>query len=361
MGFRSGKMSPQISQKMETKTIFAKDDKWKLASQLQKSIRHGLVETAIQAARDLYEVEPAYLRYRISVIAVEDVGAGSPSVVIEAFDQGWKKNDIAKRGGLEFLEKTVADFAKSVKDRTPCDLMYCTRFVQDFETRYQPWSELSWENACRIALDEKQQWWARALAAWRCAGTDKFQARTEILPTVTGNWDKWVSVNAEAFGEQAALLMKVGENQREHHHVFMGLALAAQKHSGSIVTPVLPSLPNIGPWISAALDKHTSEGRRALSLLPTMYPQSSQMLKDAGISLENQPDLIGRMWFWMEGSRCDKEKGHDMARQIRNDNQSRVLGSISPSLLIKAFGDPQMWQHARQAAVKMNNTYRYAR
>lgn len=351
MAFKSGKLTSAAPASMPA-SAFVKEDKWKLASQLQKAIRHGHAEHAQQAARDLWQVEPAYLRYRMSVIAVEDVAAGTPEAVLDAFSGGWRKAEVDARGGLDFLVEVAGNFTAAVKDRTPCDLMYATRFKSDFETLHGPWSDLSWESASELALDAAQPWWARALSAWRCAGTDKFQARTAILPTVAGDWDRWVAINGEAFGSTAAQLMRIGENQREHHHVFLGLALDAQRApSAGVRTPPLPRLPDIGPWLSAALDKHTSEGRKALSRLPSMAPEGSARLAAAGVSLDDQPDLIGRMWFWMEGSRCDHERVHPMALAIRQDNQARTLGAVPPAVLIEAFGDPQLWQRARQAAL----------
>lgn len=349
MGFKSAKMGAPVRPQPQA---FVREDKWKLASQLQKAIRHGQSDVAVQAARDLHGVEPAYLRYRLAVIAVEDVAAGSPEIVEDAFSGGWRKADVAARGDLPFLERVVAGFAAASKDRTPCDLMYATRFVADFEQLHGPWDALDFQSASCLALDPGNPWFVRALSAWRCAGTDKFKPRTNHLPVLAGDWDRWIEVNAEAFGPQAGTLMRIGENQREHHHLFIGLALSAQRHpTATVITPDIPQLPRIGYWLSAALDKHTSEGRKALARLPSMVPSGRHALRELGVSEQDQPDLIGRLWFWKEGSRCVQERDHPMSRAIRQDNQDRVLGSVPLSILEDAFGDPQLWQRARQLAV----------
>lgn len=328
---------------------FVKEDKWKLASQLQKAIRHGKLSEAEQAARDLWKVEPAYLRYRLSVISVEDVAAGNPSTVLSAFEGGWKKGEVDARGGLDFLLEVVRTYAVGVKDRTPCDLMYCTKFVPDFIEQFGPWSDLSWDQASLLALDDSQPWWARALGAWRCAGTDKFQARTAFLPDLTGDWERWVELNREAYGDQVAQLMRIGENQREHHHVFIGLSLGQKDIS--VINPVLPDLPNIGYWLSAALDKHTSEGKKALTHMMTRNPEGRHMLRINGFEDHEHADLLGRMCFWMEGSRCDQEKSHALSVSIRRDNQERTLRGLDQAVLLDAFGDFNAWQQARLLAM----------
>lgn len=351
MGFKPAQSLQSSPPQSKPIASFEKEDKWKLASQLQKAIRHGKIEAAGQAALDLSVVDAAYLRYRLSVISVEDMAAGSPEAVIAAFEGGWKKAQIEERGGVDFLVQTSRTFAASIKDRTPCDMMYCTKFIEDFNALHGPWEALSWNQASELALDHNQPWWARALGAWRCAGTDKFQARTAFLPDLPGDWDRWVELNREAYGEQAAQLMRIGENQREHHHVFIGVSMGAANRS--LIRPTLPDLPNVGPWLSAALDKHTSEGRRALSHMIASNPASLAAMQSCGVSRDDLPDLLGRMWFWLEGSRCDQEVSHDLSRAIRIDNQNRTLKGLDQSILLNAFGNPSLWQASRQSVMKV--------
>ena len=82
-----------------------------------------------------------------------------------------------------------------------------------------------------------------------------------------------------------------------------------------------------------------------------MVPSGRHALRELGVSEQDQPDLIGRLWFWKEGSRCVQERDHPMSRTIRQDNQDRVLGAVLRAALEAAFGDPELWQRARQLAV----------
>jgi hypothetical protein len=336
---------------------YTKEDKWKLASQLQKSIRHGHVDMARRAAVDLANIEPAYLRYRMAVIAVEDVGAGAPDVVIDAFGGGWKKADVERRGGVPFLAETAALWASSVKDRTPCDFLSCTRWLASFEQRHGSWVDVGSTPALRLAMDSTLSWWERGLAAWRFAGTDRFPSAH--LPLVAGEWDGWVDACSQEYGDEAAQLMRLGQAQREPHPVFVGMSLGARLASNPpaiVENPPIPSLPNVGPWLSAALDKHTSEGRQAINrLLDTT--RSFSPLEARGVSREAQQDLVGRLWFWLEGGRCDRQWLYALPQAIRNDTRQQVIIShgVAATEVLDSWGDTSQWQRARQSALGLRN------
>ena len=139
-------------------------DKWKAASHLHKAIRHGRPDDAEQGVRWLLELDPAYLRYRLAVIAVEDVAAGDPDAVAEAFSGGWTKMDLAQRGD-GFLVESARRWAQARKDRTPCAWIGCTRFLDDFQGRWKDWEMLPLSRARSMAFDLSLPWWARGLAA----------------------------------------------------------------------------------------------------------------------------------------------------------------------------------------------------
>ena len=184
------------------------DSKWLLASHLQKAVRRGLPEEAAWAATELARIEEAYLRYRLAVMAVEDVAGGDPEPVADRFGEGWTKKVLVARGGVPFLVETAATLARAAKDRTPCTWMDCTRYLGRFEALHGPWSELGVPEAQRLAF-EASTWWEQGLAAWRAVGTDRFPSGH--LPKLTGDWPGWLSL--------AALVFFIGfqeVNRRQH-------------------------------------------------------------------------------------------------------------------------------------------------
>ena len=115
---------------------FSKEDKWKLVSHLHKSIRHGKADDAAAAAKWIYYVDPAYARYRMAVIAFEDVAGASPEVIIDSMSNGWKKEDIENQGGHVFLQEQARKWASTIKDRTANDWVSCTRWLPEYLEKY---------------------------------------------------------------------------------------------------------------------------------------------------------------------------------------------------------------------------------
>lgn len=328
-------------------------DKWRLASQMQKAVRHGRVDAARWAVEQLAEVDPNYLRYRLSVIAVEDVGASQQDRVLDAFSGGWGKKAVEQKGGTDFLVDLVEDFARGVKDRLPCDWMACTRWLMEFEQSVGPWATLSPSKATELAFDRDQPWWIRGLSGWRLAGTKRFS--NPFLPDVEGDWDGWKAACADfASDPQVSQIMAVGQHQREGHPVFLGLAIAERKFSQSKVTnDRLPNLPDIGPWLSATFDKHTSDGKRAYGLWLSSHHEARQWLAGRGLDSQGQLDAVGRLAFWLEGGQCDQHWTHPLAQAVLADTKRIYLmtRNMNAQIFARLCVDPGGWHEARRRVV----------
>ena len=344
---------PSSSPSPPAQSGFTVQDKWRLASQLQKAIRHGKADHAAWAVEHLWEVDPNYLRYRLSVIAVEDVGAGSPEVVVDAFAGGWGKKVVDSRGGKGFLQTLASEMASSVKDRLPCDFLACTRFVPEFEQAHGSWEGLSFEDAARIALDRDQPWFMRGLGAWRAAGTKRFAS--SFLPVVEGDWPQWKAICASMNHTQPILpLMTAGEHQREAHPVFVGLALLERHQAAAqVVSPKLPNLPDIGPWLSAAFDKHTAEGKRAYRHWLATHADTRQWLAGHNLDEAGQLDAVGRLAFWVEGGRCDRQWEYPLAKRVLTETKASYLRrtTLPAQEYAARCADPAGWHQARVWAV----------
>ena len=328
-------------------------DKWRLPSQLQKAIRHGRADAADWAVSQLEVVDPNYLRYRLSVIAVEDVAAAQPELVSDTFGQGWGKKVIADRGGVDFLRSFARQCAQGPKDRLPCNWMSCTRWLPDFEHQHGPWSALPTKKATDMALDRSLSWWERGLAGWRAAGTKRFS--NPHLPQVDGDWLAWKEASGGAAGEIAMHVMSAGEHQREAHPVFLGLAMAERLYGECVlIRPNLPNLPDIGPWLSATFDKHTSDGKRAYKRWLSSHPQAGQWLMERGLDEESRLDAVGRLAFWLEGGQCDQQWDHSLAQAVLIDTKRRYLQTrnMNAQTFAKLCVDPQGWHDARVAVVQ---------
>lgn len=303
--------------------------------------------------RWLVDLDPAYLRYRLAVIAVEDVAAGSPTLIARAFEDGWTKAAIARQGGDAFLIGQARAWAEAVKDRTPCAWLACAHFREPFEAAWGRWEMMTLGKARRLAFDAGQPWWVRGLAAWRAAGSDTLRGG---MPSVAGDWESYVAAAAEqGLSEPLLACMRAGGKvQGEPHPIFLPLAAQAQAmESPSEAVRTIPQAGYAGPWLSAALDKHTSEGKRALGRLLQAQGSAVRGLMGQGATREAVEDLVGRLWFWMEGGLLDRHLDYPTARVIDQDTKRRHLegARVSGRALFEAFRDVQAWHAAREAVV----------
>lgn len=97
-------------------------DKWILSSAVQKSIRRGRPLDAARFARYLNRLDPAYLRRRLPVVALEDVGIGDESACLQTLElcadaSRW-------RGDADRVSTQIVELlAKALKSRAACDAL----------------------------------------------------------------------------------------------------------------------------------------------------------------------------------------------------------------------------------------------
>lgn len=330
--------------------LLLKDDKWKLASHLQKSVRRGKPEEAAQAVSALVAIDAAYARYRMAVIMVEDVAAGSPEAAWEVACSGWKKADVDGRGGAAFLEDSARVLASLVKDRTPCQAISCTRWLGHAEEVMGPFEEWTFDRSSKVAFDAAQPWHLRALSAWRCIGTDR--VKSENLPIAAGDHVRWCGLVEEQLGQVAANWVRWGlQYQGEAHPIGLALAWSGQKESPVVIRePVLTDLGAAGPWVSEALDRHTSEGKSALYRAMDRA-DAWRWFAARGLGRDDAFDAIGRLWFWVEGGQCSPHLDYALARKVDFDIKQEFLTrtGLNGRELMEAWGGMDMSVRLAQA------------
>lgn len=351
MGFKTSQFTPELPPE---NWALDKNDKWRLASHIQKSVRQGKADHARWGALELSKIDRSYLSYRLSVIAVEDVGAGDPDLIWDIMKDGWGKKVIEEKGGVEFLIETAVRYANAVKDRLPCDWISCHHWLTPFEQKYGPWKDIVFNDAVDGAFNLELSWWERGLFAWSASGTKRFAS--SILPTQEGDWEGWKDACVSKSGFDAmGPIMKLGEHQREAHPVFLGLSIAERlrRPESRIEDFKLLNLPNLGPWLSSTYDKHTSEGIKAIKYWLRQNHQAQIWLSKKGLNEDEQIDAIGRLMFWMEGSVCNREWTHDLTRQVRTDGKRLYLQhfSLAPKEFASLCAQPFSWQAARSKII----------
>jgi hypothetical protein len=331
---------------------FEKSDKWLLASHLQKSIRRGWADEAQWAAGELHQVDRSYLAYRLSVIAVEDVAAGDVQTISQAVDPNvpWGAKRFGNKNDVGHWRQLARTWAECTKDRTPCEWMSCSWKLSEFEALHGAWIDLTPHQGVLGALDDQLSWWERGLMAWRACGTDRFPSHH--LPEASGDFQAWIETTS---GSLRAIMTGLGGRQREAHPVFLPLALASrQNEPATLMAYPCGEVVKSGPWILPALDKHTSEGKKALVRFfrSCSFEDRSWLLEKTG-SEEMALNVLGQLMFWMEGGRCDRFWSYPTQELIGKSTKAmwQEHHNVSGMELIKRFGHPQLWNRSKMGVV----------
>lgn len=331
----------------------SKDDKWLLASHMQKSIRRGLCDEAAWAAGYLHRLDRSYLAYRLSVISVEDTAAGDISTTASLIGEtpwGAKRfgttRDEVERQAWEQAARTLAG---QTKDRTPCDWMACRYWLAEFEQQEGKWEKLDPFSCIEEALKESLPWWKRGLFAWRAVGTERFPA--DDLPVVPGEWEEWIAAFDDI--DLQRVMEGLGGRQREPHPIFLPLAVMARKSDPQAreVEYVLDS-PKNGIWLSAAIDGHTKPGLGAIhhfvrQLTPEALAELSRMKATPA-------EMTKRLMFWMDGGHINRGWEYQTQKTIALDTRKKWLASIgggNGQLIARYLGNKQGWYSARQTMI----------
>jgi hypothetical protein len=113
---------------IEAKHVPTSSDKWMLASNLQKSIRRGLTQTAIGTATRLLSVDEQYFWRRLMVIAYEDIGFGDIQLCFDLL-KTFRREAMHRQLGIERVAAYFADaLANARKSRALCDAIAMLEF-----------------------------------------------------------------------------------------------------------------------------------------------------------------------------------------------------------------------------------------
>lgn len=324
--------------------LITKEDKWKAVSHLQKCIRRGWADKIPDVARALWAVDNAYLRYRLAVIAAEDVGIGNAAAVVELMQDKINKRWVDANGGIEGLIVRMQALANGVKDRTACTWGSLAS-LQDFEAKHGDWEAATPQRAALVAFDEKESLSVRAAAALRAAGTNLFPHGG--FPEVAGDWEHWMGVNGQHAPEDILFAMRQGQkSQKEWHPAFLGMCWNDYQASPTEVQTTNPrDFGDVHGYCSAGIDSHTAEGKKAIASWWRTTPQLRQQWHALGWTGTDSDAiaLLSSMVFIMEGGAVDKRLGYTTAQAVEQAAKERwaaragMLGKEAANAVWKAM------------------------
>lgn len=306
---------------------FDKDKKWLAASCLQKSIRSGLTDLAIGYTDRLYDIERSYLLYRLSIIAVEDIGIANIPLINNFLSTEIKKDNIEKNGGKDYVLQTVSEMCESKKDRTAADMSHLASFISVKDSK--PYSDTYFDN--------NKSYTERCLAFWLAHGSEK-NIKHSIVSS--GNPDEYNKIFSTLSENTQNILSHTLKYHREPHLFAIPLCeeaftkekeLSYKKYkTGDVVEQALYNIDiytdqNGNDWLSTGIDKHTSEGARALKQFINGSKEIKSFLNKHGVPYAQWSELIGHALFRFEGHQVNKRIYYPTAVDIMHQNQQSAF------------------------------------
>lgn len=143
--------------------VSATYDKWLLSSALQKLVRRGSAVQSIAVAIRLHELDHNYLRRRLPIIAMEDIGFGNldlcKEVITICADKKWWGITSSHT-----LTRVVSQMALSLKSRAVCDAFSLTEAHPDRVLVMPPYTKLGTTELIAIASDTERGHFERLVA-----------------------------------------------------------------------------------------------------------------------------------------------------------------------------------------------------
>ncbi|GJL85429.1 MAG: hypothetical protein DHS20C02_12040 [Micavibrio sp.] len=167
-------------------------NKYIAASMLQKAIRRNEVERAMMAASALWRQDRRSFWRRLHVVALEDVGAASPDVVIKVLTavsaSSWRRRVGDERVAI-YLTRLLCG---AVKTRLADELFIQAEQSPGYNDLREKLSKADDDLLADYAAHENNPLIERAISLWCLAGTKKFPS--DVMPGRVGSPDKVVKV-----------------------------------------------------------------------------------------------------------------------------------------------------------------------
>lgn len=283
-------------------------DQWIALSLLQKAIRRGDTVQALRAADFLHSFDYRTLWRRLVVIAWEDIGLGNLHlcfmVTAAAGSKRWRE---ANGGDWYYAAYLTIAMSQAIKDRSTDDLMEIAQYDLRFADERNGYCDLDYDKLLEIVHDSDELLPRRIIAAWYCAGTDRYGF--EGLRRRKGDIERYFhSLGDELCPEHVSELCRLGVSRsRTVLPAFVPTFWRYYASSDflSFVADVEISEHMLRGIPRYAFDGFTRAGKRYLNSIARRHNGLSNFL--AYVAPPPERDAIVRnMYFRIESACCDK-------------------------------------------------------
>ena len=274
-------------------------DRWIARSALQKAIRRGEPEIALQALAALLVQHPAGLWRDLTIIAIEDVGVPGMDTIARVVSAGRNRPWRRRMGGEWVVASALVQrMAEGTHCQAVCDLLMRLENDPAWDKARVSALEADIPELARDLVDSTRPLEVRAAAALALGGglaeEQRFHQPTAIFEAL-GSLGRSTHVVATA---QAA--WKISRNP-------MALLLPLVWLEWMKLEPVevrdddLPALNLIGSIPTSAIDQFTRAGQSVIRAYLNADPNMRALLDAAGVLSAQRSRVVGDLMFLLEG------------------------------------------------------------
>lgn len=292
--------------KMPDDLLQAKNDKskWKLVSGMQKAIRHGDVERAMNNAHAGAMVDATYTFRRLGIAAIEDVGLGNMPALMMVLAVMSAKQVRDNMGAVKLAVMLAKELAESHKDRMACELCVLADFDKTLAEKKQAWINEPVENLVKIAEDQALSYTERQAAIWMAAGTKRFYGNTMPVENDRSGIPllKYLVKLLPAWWGYAAYQISARLNEGMFVSLYLMHEMASMSNTWSVSKHEVPPTAShlIGLLNASAYDMHTREGKMSFSMFRKKHPELMSKFGE-GMTTSQMDATLGAATFVIEG------------------------------------------------------------
>ncbi len=311
-------------------------DKWVLASNLQKSIRRGLIKTAVGTATKLLAVDSSYFWRRLLVIAYEDIGVADIQLSHDLL-KTFRREALHRQLGAERVAAYFADaLSRACKSRALCDAIAMLEFNVRLGEIEKPCFYLTdsqlVESVCRTTEPLMSRVAAlRHICGYRDNVYGSYRAATKPRPELMREVCQVLSLT-----DMEATLFTSGQSTSESLNIPLPVVVQLVR-GDKYVAYSDQEFDGMNGLLFASLDRHTRTGKKC-------FTQLARNVEAIGKFFRQRPELnpaeaIGVAVFIIEGASLNRWvvfPQSDFLRQIFEQNfleHAGVTGGGASELL----------------------------
>jgi hypothetical protein len=303
---------------------------WIAMSLLQKAIRRGRTDIALQAAATLLLNTPDKLWRRVGGISFEDIGvADLETVGIVTAALGGKRMRGSLGNEWSVASLIIEAMAAAPKCRAADDLL--------MSVERQPALADARQNLPALANDQLRRFilgcaplQERATALWYLLGTDRRPSKHLAMRRGEPAFAFDLLDELGAPLTAVALAREGFRKTREVLCPYVGLLMVDERPAGLVEDDAFPPETMIGSIPSWALDQYTREGRAAFASFLRTGCQTARRLCSQ-VPVGRRLDVLGGLVFAAEGGLLKKRLRWSLGDELRRQVDTECHGMEAPA------------------------------